>query len=62
MMSRNKREVYTPYRMELSREMLEQLVQYQQARIVALERKVKEQMVEINSLILDLGELQITGQ
>ena len=45
-------------RIELSREMLEQLVQYQQARIVGLERKVKEQMVEINSLILDLGELQ----
>ena len=49
-------------RIELSREMLEKLVQYQQARIVALERKVKEQMVEINSLILDLGELQITEQ
>jgi hypothetical protein len=49
-------------RMELSREMLEQLVQYQQARIVGLERKVKEQMVEINSLILDIGELQTKEQ
>lgn len=49
-------------RIELSREMLEQLVQYQQARIVGLERKVKEQTVEINSLILDLGELQTTEQ
>lgn len=48
-------------RIELSREMLEQLVQYQQARIVGLERKVKEQMVELNSLILDLGELQNTN-
>jgi hypothetical protein len=47
-------------RIELSREMLEQLVQYQNARIVGLERKVKEQMVEMNSLILDLGELQNT--
>ena len=49
-------------RIELSREMLEQLVQYQQARIVGLERKVKEQTVEINSLILDLGELQTVEQ
>ena len=49
-------------RIELSREMLEQLVQYQQARIVGLERKVKEQMVEINSLILDIGELQTVEQ
>ena len=49
-------------RIELSREMLEQLIQYQQARIVALERKVKQQMVEINSLILDIGELQTTEQ
>ena len=49
-------------RIELSREMLEQLVQYQQARIVGLERKVKEQMVELNSLILDLGELQTVEQ
>ena len=49
-------------RIELSREMLEQLVQYQQARIVGLERKVKQQMVEINSLILDIGELQTTAQ
>jgi hypothetical protein len=48
-------------RIELSREMLEQLVQYQQARIVGLERVVKEQMVELNSLILDLGELQNTN-
>jgi hypothetical protein len=48
-------------RIELSREMLEQLVQYQQARIVGLERVVKEQMVELNSLILDLGELQNTS-
>ena len=47
-------------RIEFSREMLEQLIQYQNARIVALERKVKEQMVELNSLILDLGELQST--
>jgi len=49
-------------RIELSREMLEQLVQYQQARIVGLERIVKEQIVEINSLILDIGELQTTEQ
>ena len=49
-------------KIEFSREMLEQLIQYQNARIVALEREVKEQKVEINSLILDLGELQITGQ
>jgi hypothetical protein len=47
-------------KIEFSREMLEQLIQYQNARIVALERKVKEQMVEMNSLILDLGELQNT--
>ena len=49
-------------RIELSREMLEQLVQYQNARIVGLERKVKQQTVEINSLILDIGELQTTEQ
>ena len=48
-------------RIELSREMLEQLVQYQQARIVGLERVVKEQMVELNSLVLDVGELQNTN-
>jgi len=46
---------------EFSRDMLNQLVQYQNARIVALESKVKEQMVEINSLIIDLGELQNTN-
>ena len=49
-------------RIEFSREMLEQLIQYQNARIVALERTVKEQMIEINSLILDIGELQTTEQ
>jgi hypothetical protein len=50
------------FSLPIVRRNLEQLVQYQQARIVGLERKVKEQMVEINSLILDLGELQTVEQ
>lgn len=43
-------------RVELSRDMLEQLVQYQEARIVALECRVKDQTLELNSIIIDLGE------